>query len=114
MWAPAYKTISELFDSLTPLKAENPIRLICTLHRIYCQHTHSTEALDDFYHWGELMLSDFDDIDKNLVDAQSLFVNLADTRELDNRFDFLTPEQKELLSRFFANFRDTEEKTEQK
>lgn len=114
LWAPAYMTISELFESLTPFKAENPIRLICTLHRIYCEHTHSTEALDDFYHWGELMLSDFDDIDKNLVDAQSLFVNLADTRELDNRFDFLTPQQKELLSRFFANFHDTQEKTELK
>lgn len=114
LWAPAYMTISELFDSLTPLKAENSIRLICTLHRIYCEHTHSTEALDDFYHWGELMMSDFDDIDKNLVDAQRLFVNLADTRELDSNFEFLTSEQKELLSRFFANFRDTQEKTELK
>ncbi|MBR5842381.1 MAG: PD-(D/E)XK nuclease family protein [Bacteroidaceae bacterium] len=114
LWAPAYMTISELFDSLTPLKAENPIRLICMLHRIYCEHTHSTEALDDFYHWGELMLSDFDDIDKNLVDAQKLFVNLADTRELESSFEFLTQDQKDLLSRFFANFRDTKEKTELK
>ena len=114
LWAPAYMTISDLFDSLTPLKAENPIRLICTLHRIYCKHTHSTEALDDFYHWGELMLSDFDDIDKNLVDAQKLFVNLTDTRELESSFEFLTQDQKELLSRFFANFRDTQEKSELK
>ena len=114
LWAPAYMTISDLFSSLTPLKTENQIRLICTLHRIYCQHTHSTEALDEFYHWGELMLADFDDIDKNLVDAESLFVNLADTRELDNRFDFLTQQQKDLLSRFFANFHDTQKKTELK
>lgn len=114
LWAPAYMTISELFESLTPLKAENPIRLICTLHRIYCEHTRSTEALDDFYYWGELMLSDFDDIDKNLVDAKKLFVNLADTRELDSSFEFLSQEQKVLLSRFFANFRDTEKKTELK
>ena len=114
LWAPAYMTISELFDCLTPLKAENPIRLICTLHRIYCEHTHSTEALDDFYHWGELMLADFDDIDKNLVDAQKLFVNLADIRELDSSIEFLTPEQKALLSRFFANFRDAQERSELK
>ena len=114
LWAPAYMTISELFESLTSLKAENSIRLVSTLHRIYCQHTHSTEALDDFYHWGELMLTDFDDIDKNLVDADSLFVNLADTREIESQFEHLSPEQKEYLSRFFANYHATDEQTELK
>lgn len=114
LWSPAYMTISELFESLTSLKTENPIRLVGTLHRIYCQYTHSIEALDDFYHWGELMLTDFDDIDKNLVDADSLFVNLADTRELDSQFDHLSPEQKEYLSRFFANYHSTDEQTELK
>ena len=114
LWSPVYMTISELFDSLTSLKTENSIRLVSTLHRIYCQHTHSTEALDDFYHWGELMLTDFDDIDKNLVDADSLFVNLADTRELDSQFDHLSPEQKEYLSHFFANYHSTDGQTELK
>lgn len=114
LWAPSYMTISELFESLTPLKAENPIRLISTLHRIFCQHTHSTEALDEFYHWGELLLTDFDDIDKNLVDANSLFVNLADTKEVESQFEHLSPEQKEYLSRFFANYHSTDEKTELK
>ena len=114
LWAPVYMTISELFGKLTPLRTENPISLVSTLHRIYCRYTHSTEALDDFYHWGELMLADFDDIDKNLVDADSLFVNLTDTRELDSRFDHLSPEQKEYLSRFFANFDSEDKKTELK
>lgn len=114
LWAPTYMTISELFESLTSVKVENSIRLISILHRIYCKHTHSTEALDDFYHWGELMLTDFDDIDKNLVEADNLFVNLADTRELESQFDHLTPEQKEYLSRFFSNYHSTDEQSELK
>lgn len=104
IWSPAYFTISELFDTLTPLKVENPIRLVCLLHKIYQSHIQNNESLDDFYNWGELMLADFDDIDKNLVDTESLFVNLADTKEIDSHFDFLTDEQRQLLSRFFVTF----------
>lgn len=112
MWSPAYITIDELFCSMSSLNKESPIRTICMLHKVYCQLTGSTEPLDDFYYWGELMLSDFDDLDKNCVDADSLFVNLADIKQLDNRFDYLTPEQKQLLSRFFSGLQATEQQTE--
>lgn len=105
IWAPSYITISELFDKLSPLSVEAPIRQVCLLHEIFNTCTHRAEPLDEFYYWGELMLSDFDDIDKNMVDADNLFVNLADIKSISNRFDFLTEEQKEVLQRFFGNFR---------
>lgn len=114
MWSPTYITIDELFCSMSSLHKESPIRTICMLHQIYCQLTGSTEALDDFYYWGELMLSDFDDMDKNGVDADSLFVNLADIKQLESRFDYLTPEQKQLLSRFFSGLQAPEQQTELK
>ncbi|MBE6292669.1 MAG: PD-(D/E)XK nuclease family protein [Bacteroidales bacterium] len=103
VWSPVFFTISELFDSLSPLSIELPLRQLCLLHSIYCHHTHSTEELDDFFHWGELMLSDFDDVDKNMVDAKNLFVNLADIKAINARFEYLTDEQKEVLTRFFGN-----------
>lgn len=114
LWSPSYVTIDDLFGSLSALEKESPIRTVCLLHKIFCQLTGSTETLDDFYYWGELMLTDFDDIDKNLVEADRLFVNLSDIKDIENQFDYLTPEQRELLSRFFAGFQSKVQQTELK
>lgn len=114
LWSPAYISIDEVFSDLSSLKKEANIRTICLLHNIFCRYANRTEPLDDFYYWGELMLADFDDIDKNMVEAQRLFVNLADIKDMESQFDFLTSEQKELLSRFFAGLRNETEQTELK
>ena len=114
LWSPAYVSVDELFGSLSSLEKESPIRTICLLHEIFCRLTGSTEPLDDFYHWGELMLSDFDDIDKNRVEADRLFVNLADIKDVESRFDYLSTEQRELLARFFAGLSSNTERTELK
>lgn len=112
IWAPSYITISDLFDKLSPLSVETPIRQVCLLHKIFNRCTQRTEPLDEFYYWGELMLNDFDDIDKNMVDADNLFVNLADIKAINSRFDYLTEEQKEVLQRFFGNFRTDAQQSE--
>lgn len=80
IWSPSYVSISELFGQLSPLKLGDSIRLVCELYNIFVQETHSDETLDDFYFWGELLISDFDDVDKNLVDADRLFTNLQDLK----------------------------------
>lgn len=114
LWSPSYVSVDELFGSLSTLEKEAPIRTICLLHEIFCRLTGSTEPLDDFYHWGELMLADFDDIDKNCVEADKLFVNLSDIKEVESRFDYLSPEQRKLLAQFFAGLNNADERTELK
>ena len=114
LWSPNYVTIDELFGSLTDLNKEATIRTICMLHEIFCRLTGSNETLDDFYYWGELMLADFDDIDKNHVEAEQLFVNLANIKDIEGQFEFLTPEQRELLNRFFAGLHSEAQQTELK
>lgn len=113
LWSPAYLTISDLFRQLSPLKAGDPIRLVCELYRVFRQETGSQETLDDFYFWGELLISDFDDADKNLVDTDRLFANLQDLHALADHPDFLTPEQGEALQQFFQHF-SIEQRTELK
>ena len=61
VWTPAYLTISELFRSMTDRKLGDPIELVCRLYKVFKEATHSTETLDEFYSWGELLISDFDD-----------------------------------------------------
>ena len=103
LWSPAYTTISDLFRQLSPLVVADPIKLVCDLHRSFCQQTASTETLDKFYGWGQLLLSDFDDIDKNMADADRVFANLRDIHELDD-VSYLTDAQKAMLQRFFSTF----------
>lgn len=104
IWSPAYVSISQLFQQLSTLKIGEPIRLVCELYKIFIDETQSDETLDDFYFWGELLISDFDDIDKNLVDAERLFTNLQELKEIMNDYDFLDEEQEEAIQQFFQNF----------
>ena len=103
IWSPAYITISELFRQHSELQTANPLKLVCVLYRVFQKVTGSNESLDHFYGWGQLMITDFDDIDKNMADADKVFANLSDYHEFDD-VSYLTPEQEEILKRFFSNF----------
>ena len=108
LWSPVYITISELFRQQSPLEVADPIKLVCDLHKSFCEQTGSTESLDKFYGWGQLLISDFDDIDKNMADADRVFANLRDIHELDD-LSYLTDEQRQLLRRFFSQFTEEHE-----
>lgn len=113
IWSPAYVSISELFRQLSTLKLGDPIRLVCELYKVFREETKSEETLDDFYFWGELLISDFDDVDKNLVNADKLFTNLQDLKNIMDDYDFLDKEQEEAIQQFFQNF-SIEKRTELK
>ena len=113
LWSPAYISISELLQSLSSLKLGDSILLISELHRIFLEKTNRDEPLDEFYFWGELLLSDFDDVDKNLVSADKLFCNLKNLKEIMEGYDFLNKEQEEAIQQFFQNF-SIEKQTELK
>ena len=108
LWSPAYITISELFRQQSALTVADPIKLVCDLHQSFCLHTGSDETLDKFYSWGQLLISDFDDIDKNMADADHVFANLRDIHELDD-LSYLTEEQRNLLRHFFSHFTEEHE-----
>lgn len=105
LWSPTYITISDLFRQHTTLKVGDPIKLVCDLHKSFVECTGIEETLDHFYGWGQLLIADFDDVDKNMASARQLFANLSDIHELDD-VSYLTEEQKEIIKKFFSNFSD--------
>ena len=105
IWSPAYITISQLFRRHSDLQVADNIKLVCDLHRVYTKVTGYDETLDHFYGWGQLLLTDFDDIDKNMAPAKQVFTNLRDIHELDD-ISYLTDEQRDNLRKFFGNFND--------
>ena len=108
LWSPAYITISDLFRRHSQLQVADNIKLICDLSRTYSSVTGYDEgmSLDHFYGWGQQLLSDFDDIDKNMAPARQVFANLRDIHELDD-ISYLTDEQREIIRKFFSNFSDS-------
>lgn len=104
VWAPRYTTISELFSSLTDKEVPEKIELLIYLYNAY-QKSRKEEKVefDAFYGWGEVLLSDFQDIDNNMVDAAELFSNIS-ALEAINRLDYLEPGQVEAIKSFFTDF----------
>ena len=103
IWSPTYITISDLFRNHSDKTVGEQIKLICDLHKTYNECTGIDESLDLFYGWGQLMLADFDDIDKNMADPEKVFANLKDIHEFDD-ISYLSDSQKDMLKRFFSNF----------
>ena len=108
VWAPRYITMSDLFYSLSPYVKADPIDSIALLYQIFRKTILTEEmqeeySLDKFWGWGEIILSDFDDVDKHLADAEAIFSNVYELIQLES-LDYLTDKQKETLEHFFKNF----------
>ena len=107
VWSPQYTTIEELFQSQSDLRPADRIEMVTLLHKIYQEMLHTDESLDSFWSWGELMLADFDDVDRNLAPANQLFSLLREQRELTDT-SFLTDEQRKALEQFFGEMKNAQ------
>lgn len=101
--APETCTINELIFSLSGLQQADQLILILKLQEVYSKLTGHQESLDEFYFWGEILLADFDDVDKYLLNADDLFQNISDLKQLEDQFDYLTEEQKKAIETFWGN-----------
>ncbi len=108
IWSPTYITINELFEDNSEKVVADDILLLCLLYKSYVSISKSKESLDDFFTWGQMLLSDFDDIDKNLANPKQVLRDISNLHELDTT-DFLTDSQKQVLKTFFNTFQDNHE-----
>lgn len=104
IFSPEILTVSDLFENLSLYKKADRIQMLFLLYDIYKEISGSSETFDEFLYWGEMLLNDFDDVDKYLVDAKQLFRNIQDLKEIDAGFDFLSESQIEAIRRFWSNF----------
>ena len=113
VWTPAFITISDLFRGQSDLQPFDTLGVVGLLHDIYLRVSGKEESFDEFYHWGEILLSDFDDVDKNLADARQLFQNIREQAEYTDTLEHLTEDQVDSIRLFFKNF-NPDRKTELK
>ena len=103
MWQPEWVTVDDLMGEISGLVSGDRIRLIAELYKIYSEY--HTEPFDKFYFWGDMLLTDFDTIDKYRIDAAMLFRNISDIKEIEADISYLTPAQLQIL-RFWSSLGD--------
>ncbi len=104
VWAPKYLSINELMESLSGFVYADRLTIVFELFEVYKLATQLPESFDSFYHYAEPLLSDFDEIDKYLVNSGDLLSNLAGLKALEGRFNYLSDEQVAAIQQFWNTF----------
>ena len=113
-WVPTIYTISDFINEMSSLEPADPLDLFFTLYDIYEAAAANPNSMDEFYLWGEMMLRDFDELDKYQVDADMLFRNIIDLKELEEPLAGLEPEQLEFIRQFWTGFHHGEQTPEKR
>lgn len=107
VWAPVCLTPSKQMEKASGLAIGNRITLAAELHRVYQAVTSfSNEPFERFFPWADLLLNDFDDIDKSMANAKVLYANLAGLKNINEQFAYLTEEQIALIKRFWKSYEE--------
>lgn len=113
-FSPEIITIQELFSNISMLRLEEQLPMIFRLFKVYRNLSGSKESFDEFYLWGEMLLHDFDQVDKYQVDAELLFTNITDLKEIDEHFNDWNEERKEEIRQFWSSQTNGNQKRDQK
>lgn len=111
MWQPAWVTVDDLMTEISGLETGDRVRLVTELYKVYSRY--HDEPFDRFYFWGDMLLADFDTIDKYLIDARELFRNISDIKEIEFDISYLTPQQLQIL-RFWSTLGPEADLSEEK
>lgn len=101
-WEPSFVTVDRLATEVTGMERIDGVKALAELYKIYSEY--HNENFDSFYHWGEILLGDFDQIDKYMVDAGRLFSNLGDLKALEDDLSYFNEEQGNVIRRFWFTF----------
>lgn len=113
LFSPQIITINDFFTRLGGIAPADSVEQLYILYREYISLKYAAEGFekgcaketfDEFVHWGDTLLKDFNDVDKYMVDARQLFTNIKELKELESDFSFLSPRQMEAVRCFWTNY----------
>ena len=85
VFLPDFYSIEEFIENLSELQVLDNISLQFRLYSTYLKFPpKKQESFDDFLKWSNILLHDFNDIDRNLVDPKSIYKNLTQVKELES------------------------------
>ncbi len=99
IWSPTILSIEDFLKKYSKYTIADRLFLIFELHKLFNQE----ESFDRFYSWGDMVLKDFDDADKYLVDTGLLFKKIIDYKEIEETFPV---EMQEDFKKFWSTILD--------
>lgn len=84
--SPEMITIDQWVRKMADRPVIDKTRLLIRLYEVYKEHPQEGDVLDfsEFMSWGAQLISDFDELDRYMLNAQDLFRNLSDIKEIEN------------------------------
>lgn len=107
IFSPEIITVNDCFFNASTRQIADRTAELFRLYRIYGKISRSEESFDSFVYWGEMLLADFNDVDKWGVDDKQIFTNVRDLKEIDMTSQYLTDEQRIAIERFWQHFLPT-------
>ncbi len=104
LFSPRMITVQELFETLSEYRLADRTELLGLLYAQFRRLSKSEESFDDFLYWGDMLLNDFSDVDKHMVDAGQLFRNVTNLKSMEDDKSYLTEEQVGAIREFWQNF----------
>ena len=105
IFSPRVMTINECFRSLSDLRVADPLTLVMRLYSLYRDLRPDPDPLEQFLHWGKMMLADFSEIDNHLVsNVEALYEAVKDVHDIDDHFLSLTDTQRNAIKKFWGDF----------
>ena len=102
---PDIQTISDFIASQVDLTEAGKMEQLFLLYDAYKELVPENKAdFDSFLYWGDMILGDFNDVDRYMADAKGLFTNVKNLKELSS--NYLTEAQIEVLRVFFGEERE--------
>jgi hypothetical protein len=102
IWSPTVLSFEDFVYKFSDHTLSDRMTLMLDLYEVYRKVSPIRESFDNFYFWGEMLLKDFDELDKYLINADDLFISLKNLKEIDARFQFFSDEQKEAMESFWS------------
>lgn len=86
VWLPKIYSIEDFIFSLSDLKPLDNLSLQFKLYEACSLNPMNgeKESLDSFLQWSQTLLYDFNEIDRNLVEAKFIFKNLSNIKSMDS------------------------------
>lgn len=108
IWSPQFYTIQEFFSLASDAEQVSQLTQFFYLYELHnellAKEGHEQETLEEFYPIAEIILSDFGQLDYDLVNIDDIYMELYDTSKIDIEFQHLTKEQQDFIRQFWQSF----------
>jgi len=98
-WLPKIITFRDWINDNSILKLTDELTLLLKLYQSYKKVIDENIKFNEFYYIGKILLDDFNEIDLEYIDANVLYKNLKDYKNLDHQFP-IDNEIKDIFNRY--------------